>query len=89
MFQTSGDTTSLGPRLEVRADKTAGGPAIAIFDATRARSKLSATGGALTSTTLLEDGEFGLVALGANSAIFAFRSGQTIYGVSSNTTRAV
>jgi len=89
MFQTSNDTTSFGPRVDVRADRIPGGPAIAVLDLLRARSKISSTGGAMTSTTFPEEGEFGLVLVVANSAVFAFRSGQTIYGVSSDTTRAV
>ena len=83
-------TTEIGPRVRISADQ---GPqtdsTFAIFDLTAARSKISSTGGAMTSTTFPEDGEFGLVLVTANSAVFAFRSGQTIYGVSSNTTRAV
>lgn len=79
-------TTGLGPRVSATSAGAPGETEI-VVDLTAARSKLSSTAGAMDSATLTEDGEFALVALGAQSAVLAFRSGNTIYGVSSNTTR--
>ncbi len=61
----------------------------AIADFLGAQTLVRSTGGALDSSTLSRAGEFALVMVGAQSAVFAFRSGATVYGVSSNTSRAV
>lgn len=81
----SASTTNFGPNVAIVPDSVLSERSnLAVLDLRKARV-FSRTTTASASSAVLADGEFAITAIGASSAVLAFRSGNTTYLWSSTT----